>query len=442
MEPYSLEAEKSVLGSILLDPAGAIPQVIDVIVPDDFYIAGHGIIYREMLDLYATTNAVDYVTVTEKLKDSEISDVPIKDYMLELAQWVPSIANAKAYAKIVKGWARARKARNILLDATAAEISAENVDTITEDVMSRLFGMTAEKRSTGLQPLKSVVPEWYCNLFKKGAQRRVDTGYGDFDTILNGLWGDELIVLAARPSVGKTAFALSIAENAARAGNIVNVFSCEMNKSQLIGRMVATESGVNLSEIINAEQLVKDRDKVGQIAQSVDTLHKLPINVCDDAAITAEQIQAQSRMTKNLGLIIVDYIQLMKATGKSKDRNEEVGSISRALKLTAKSLGVPVLALSQLNREVEHRTIQRPCMSDLRDSGALEQDADKIIFGWKPDPEKNIVEFDVAKNRNGGPTGTVQFIFDGAHMAYHQLVKSDYIKPKKSRSGIQYDNEF
>ena len=173
----------------------------------------------------------------------------------------------------------------------------------------------------------------------------------------------------------------------------------------------------------------------------MDALHKAPILLSDDAAVTVNQIMAQSRMVKGLGLIVVDYIQLMQTIGRHANRNDAIGEISRGLKLTAKSLHVPVLALSQLNREVEHRGVQKPCIADLRDSGAIEQDADKIIFGWKPQPDKNIVEFDVAKNRRGS-MGAVQFLFDGAHMLYKPLIRDDYIKPLGGKSKIPYDNGF
>lgn len=442
IEPYSLEAEQSVLGAILIDPDGAIPQVIDLISPGDFYIAGHGRIYIEALNLYSMTHAVDYVTITEKMAGiDEIGGVPTKQYLIQLVQMVPTIANTKAYAEIVRTNAKARNVRNILLDATQTEITAENVNEISESVMSRLFDSTSGERRDGLQPLKKVVPDWYTGLFQTGTQRRADTGYGDMDGILNGMWDDELIVLAARPGVGKTAFALSIAEKVARTGKAVNVFSCEMSKSQLVERMMATESGVDLTELVNSRTLIKDQGKVGKVAAGVDALHKLPINLSDDAAITVTQVQAQSRMAKELGLIVVDYIQLMQASGRKQNRNDEVGEISRGLKLCAKSLHVPILALSQLNRDVEKRGISRPTLSDLRDSGNIEQDADKIIFGWKPDPERDIVEFDVAKNRRG-KMGAVQFLFDGAHMKYSQLVKSDYVKPRKTKGSIQYDNDF
>lgn len=441
-EPYNLEAEQSVLGSILIDPDGAIPQVIDILSEGDFYISGHGTAYREMINLYGLTRAVDYVTIAERLKPiGQIEGQQISKYMLFLAQLVPSIANVKAYAEIVCKNAKARKVRNALLSAIDEEVTAENVDEVSESVMSTVYESTSKEKKTGLKPLKDITTDWYCNLFKTGSQKRIDTGYSDLDALLCGLWGDELIILAARPSVGKTAFALSIAQRVASKGKTVNFFSEEMSKEQLLERMVANQSWVDMTSIVNTETLLKNQEQIGKVASGIDIIRKLPINICDDAAITVNQIQAQSRMTQDLALIIVDYIQLMPSTKKHASRNDEVGEISRGLKLLSKSLHVPVIALSQLNREVEHRGISKPGIADLRDSGNIEQDADKIIFGWKPDPDANVVQWDVAKNRRG-KLGSVQDIFDGSHMSYRQLVKSDYIKPKQTKSKMQYNNDF
>lgn len=439
---YSLEAEKSVLGAILIDPAGAIPQVVDTVKPEDFYIAGHGPLYARMLELYATAGTLDYVTVLNSAQDviPDVMGEPIKEYLLELAQFVPSIAAVKQYAEIVRKSAMARKLRDIVMDATYSEITADNAEDVAESIMSRVYGISDSERRGGLQPLRKLLPDWYMNLFKP-QQHRTDSGYTDLDSLLNGLCGDELIILAARPAVGKTAFALSIAERVAKRGQTAAIYSYEMSNDQLIERMVAAASGVEMNDITNGPRLVKDQDKVGQVAKGVDALHAAPILLSDDAGASVAQIMAQSRMVKNLGLIVVDYIQLMQTVGRHQNRNDAVGEISRGLKLTAKALHVPVLALSQLNREVEHRGVQKPCIADLRDSGAIEQDADKIIFGWKPDPDRNIVEWDVAKNRRG-KIGGAQFVFDGAHMAYTPLVRDDYIKPKAGKARIDYDNGF
>ncbi len=430
---YNLEAEQSVLGSILMDATGALPKVIDVITAEDFYIVPHRKIYTAMLEMYASSSAIDFVTLSGKLGsiDGETAD----KYLLTISQMVPSIANAGAYADIVAKSAKVRKVQRIFSEAEYEPLTIENVDEVAEKVMSGLHDETT-KRRTGLQSVKSMATDWYTNLFKTRAQNRIDTGYGDLDAILKGMWDGNLILLAARPGIGKSAFASEIAKNAAKKGKTVDFYSLEMEEDELLERMVSAESSVDMDILIEGD--LKNQQDIAAVAQGIDSIYKLPLNISDDASITPSRIRAQSRMTKNLGLIVVDYLQLIQSAKKTENRNQEVGAISRELKLIANDLKVPILALSQLNRDIEKRGNKQPTIADLRDSGELEQNANKVMLMWEISP--GIIAVDVAKNRRGR-LGQAQLIFDGSHMRYSQLVKSDYVKPKRSGK-INYENEF
>jgi replicative DNA helicase len=428
----NLEAEQCVLGAILIDALHALPVAIDIISAADFYTVPHQQIYTAMLKMYSENSAVDFVTLSEKL---QIDDA--KNYLLRLADMVPSIANTKAYAEIVVKNAKVRKFKQVISEVET--VTAENIDEVIEKLQADTYSFTANTAKRGLRATKDIAIDWYTNLFKNQTQMRVDTGYADLDRILKGMWGGNLILLAARPAVGKSAFALNIGKYIAKQGKTVNVFSCEMEENELMERMVADESGVCMDDLIDSESLVGNQEKIAQIAKGVDTVYKLPLNISDNSNITVSQIRSQCRMTKNLGLIIVDYLQLLQSSKKTENRNQEVGAISRELKNLANDLKVPVLALSQLNREAGRGTAQ-PTMINLRDSGELEQNANKIMFIWDIDIERHIVAVSVAKNRRGS-LGQVQFIFDGSHMTHRPLLISDYVKPKGDKK-IDYDNEF
>ena len=428
----NLESEMCVLGAILIDAPHALPVVIDIISATDFYTVPHQQIYAAMLKMYSENSAVDFVTLSEKLK---IDDA--KNYLLRLADMIPSIANTKAYAEIVAKNAKVRKFKQVISEVET--VTAENIDEVIEKLQADTYNFTVNTAKRGLRASKDIAMDWYTNLFKSQAQMRVDTGYSDLDRILKGMWGGNLVLLAARPAVGKSAFALNIGKHIAKQGKTVNVFSCEMEENELMERMVADESGVCMDDLIDSESLKDNQEKIAQIAKGVDTVYKLPLNISDNSSITVSQIRAQCRMTKNLGLIIVDYLQLLQSSKKSENRNQEVGAISRELKLLANDLKVPVLALSQLNREAGRGTAQ-PTMINLRDSGELEQNANKIMFIWDVDIERHIVAVSVAKNRRGS-LGQAQFIFDGSHMTHKPLLISDYVKVKEGKK-IDYDNEF
>lgn len=310
----------------------------------------------------------------------------------------------------------------------------ENVDYVTEKLMSTLYEQSQCVKKGGLQSIRHGMSDWYTSIFKTRPDR-VETGFHDLDIVLRGMFAGNLVLLAARPAVGKTAFGVQIARHVAGTGKAVNIYSCEMEKGEILERLAANESNVNMDDIIDNDSLKDKQHLVDAIAQAADKLMKLPINISDDASITVAQIRAQCRMTKNLGLIVVDYIQLLKSSHRSESRNVEVGEISRSLKLLANDLKVPVLALSQLSRDIEKRVgvNKEPQMSDLRDSGSLEQDANKILFVYpvQDDVDHKVIAVKVAKNRRGH-VGEVQFSFDGSHMRHNPLVRDDYVKPHVS----------
>jgi len=431
-EAYSILAEQSVVGAAIIDAEHVVPEIIDIVQPQDFYIPMYAEFYRYVLDMTSRGKKIDYVTMSEVMKSKVDGDVPQE--LLKCADMVPSVVNAKAYADIVAKNARARGIQSALADATYSPLTSENVDCVTEKLMSTLYEQSQCVKKGGLQSIRHGMSDWYTSIFKTRSDR-VDTGFYDLDMVLRGMLAGNLVLLAARPAVGKTAFGVQIARHVAGTGKAVNIYSCEMEKGEILERLAANESNVNMDDIIDNDSL-KDKQKlVDAIAQAADKLMKLPINISDDASITVTQIRAQCRMTKNLGLIVVDYIQLLKSSHRSESRNVEVGEISRSLKLLANDLKVPVLALSQLSRDIEKRVgiNKEPQMSDLRDSGSLEQDANKILFMYpvQDDNDHKIIAVKVAKNRRGH-VGEVQFSFDGSHMRHNPLVRDDYVKPHGS----------
>lgn len=426
IDAHNIEAEQSVIGAVLIDAESVLPQIIDIVQPQDFFVPMYGEFYRYVLNMTVHGKKVDYVTMAEAMKDKV--DGNISKELYTCADMVPSLVNVKAYAEIVAKNAKARKVQAALMDATYAPLTADNVDKVTENLMSTLYEQS-ERKKQGKKSMPEAVTEWYMSLFKPKPDR-VDTGYADLDRHLRGMFAGNLTLLAARPGVGKTALAMQIARNAAKKGKTVNVYSYEMLRDEIIERMAANESNVDMDTLIDNESMQGKEEAVTAIAHAADRLAKLPINIIDDASITTAGIRAQCRMTKNLGLVIVDYIQLIRPLQKHVNRNDEVGEISRSLKLMASDLHVPVLVLSQMNRDIEKRgpSGKEPQLSDLRDSGSLEQDANKIMFMWPltEDENRKIVAVKVAKNRRGH-VGEAQFIFDGAHMRHTPLALLDYI---------------
>ncbi len=437
--PHNIEAEKAVLGSIMLRPE-SINEVMDVINPDVFYSQRHRIIYETVLKLYSEGQPIDLISVSEKLKNAnKLDQAGGRVYLTELTDSVPSSANIKYYADIVVSKHTLRS----LIEASE-RISAlgynedQAIENILDEAEKKIFNVTNKNDARTLVSIKETLGgawERIDHLHKNKDQiRGVKTGFKGLDNLLAGLQKSDLIILAARPSVGKTSLALDIARNAGVRGKVgVCIFSLEMSAQQLIDRMLAAEAQVNAWNLRTGNlTLESDFEK---IRDTLGVLSEAPIYIDDKPANNIISMRSTARKLKSehgLGLIVVDYLQLMVPTASRNSDNmvQQVTEISRSLKSLARELEVPVLALSQLSRAVEQRG-GKPRLSDLRDSGSIEQDADVVAFIHREDRYKeqsdktNIAEILIEKHRNG-PTGVVQLYFDDTKSTFRDIDKSDY----------------
>src|SRR5205809_1617416 len=426
LPPQSLEAEESVLGSILID-RDAIVEVAPILKPDDFYRAANGSIYRAMLDLYERREPVDIVTVAETLERTEdLEAIGGRTYLSSLANTTPTAVHAVQYARIVE-----RKAvlRNLLGAAgKIAGIGYEDPAEIQEAIdraESELFQVSNRRITVGFAVLKELLHAAYDRLDYLHAHRGeisgISSGFTDLDALTTGFQKSDLVVIAARPSVGKTSFALNIAEHAAvRERKSVGVFSLEMGKEQLVLRLLSSVANVDSQRLRTG--FLEEMDFT-RLAPAMNALSEAPIYIDDTPSISTMELRTKARRLQaeaSLDLIIVDYLQLMQATTVSRDANrvQEVSEISRGLKALARELKVPVVALSQLSRQPEMRESKEPRLSDLRESGALEQDSDLVVFLWREkertgedvDLDGEVINLKLAKHRNG-PTGEIKLWF-------------------------------
>jgi replicative DNA helicase len=421
--PHNAEAERSVLGAILLDNH-MLDMALDLLKPEDFFQNNHGRIFQEMIQLGERRQAIDLVTLTEQLRRvSELETVGGAAYLSSLVDGVPRITNITHYARIVKEKAVLRS----LIHAThAIQQNAfegeEDADSILDGAESSIFSLAETRIRAGFMGMAEVVKENYdriSQLFDGGKRiTGVGTGYNQLDDLTSGLQPAELIVLAARPSVGKTAFALNISMNiAVRSSLPVAVFSLEMSKGSLLMRLLSDQARIDAHKFRTGQLSGTDR---ANIIDKLRSLSELPLWIDDSGAATVVEMGAKCRRLKRdkgLSLVIVDYLQLVSARGRFNTRNEEVASITRGLKAMAKELNVPVLVLSQLTRAPEKED-RGPVLSDLRDSGAIEQDADVVIFIHRPKmfkqdatpEERGETKLVIAKQRNG-PTDTLNYVF-------------------------------
>lgn len=419
--PQNIEAEQSVLGAVFLSKE-ALVTAMEILQPEDFYKTAHQRIFATMLGLYEKGEPVDLVTVTADLQDHKLLDeVGGVTYLTDLASAVPTAANVEYYARIVEEKSILRR-----LIRTATKIANEgytrddDVTQIVADAEKYILEIAQNRSSGGFIPIRQVLMETYDRIEmlsqRKGDVTGIPSGYPDLDKMTSGFQRSDLIILAARPSVGKTAFALNVAQNvAARAGETVAIFSLEMSASQLVQRMICAEGNLDASKMRTGWL---DDDDWQKLTMAIGTLAKAPIYIDDTPGITVQEIRAKCRRLqseKGLGLVVIDYLQLIQGRGKE-NRQQEVSEISRTLKGIARELNVPIIALSQLSRSVEQRQDKRPMMSDIRESGSIEQDADIVAFLYRDDyydkesDNKNVVEIIIAKQRNG-PTGTVELAF-------------------------------
>ena len=430
--PQNIEAEQAVLGAMLIEKE-AIPKVMEILRDTDFYREAHRVIFTAMLELYNKNEAVDMITVTEILKrDSKLEDVGGIAYVTSLANAVPTAANVVYHASIIEEKSILRQLVSVSTQIASMGYEAgDDVKNIIDSAESKILEISNRKKTADFTPINEIVLDSFKSIEalmgNKNGITGLPTGFDDLDNLTSGLHGSDFVILAARPSMGKTAFALNVVQNVAiraakRMGGgpkTVAFFSLEMSKEQLVQRMLCAEANIDSQRLRIGE--LRDEDWA-MLINTADTLSNANIYIDDTAGITAMDMRSRARRLKiehGLDLIVVDYLQLMQGSGKknnSGDRQQEVSEISRSLKALARELNVPVVALSQLSRSVEARQVKRPMLSDLRESGSLEQDADIVAFLYREDyynPEtenKNITELIIAKHRNG-PVDTVNLFF-------------------------------
>lgn len=431
--PQDIEAEQAVLGSMLTDQ-DAVIAAIEVLKEDDFYREDNKIIYTALLNIYNRAEPIDIITLKSELSSmGKLEAVGGLEYIAQLPDKVPTTANVERYVKIVEEKSMLRN-----LVKTANEIinlgydETENVEDIMDVAEKKIFDVMQRKNSKGYTPIKDILIDSFTqleNLYnQKGSITGVPSGFVELDRKTAGLHGSELILIAARPAMGKTAFALNIGTYAAtRAGCPVAIFSLEMSKEQLANRILCSEALVDSNKVRTGEL---EDEEWGKLAQTSGELSTAEIYVDDTPGISVMEIRAKCRklkLEKNIGLVIIDYLQLVQGSNKRNgSREQEISEISRSLKILAKEIGVPVIALSQLSRAVEQRPDHKPMLSDLRESGAIEQDADLVMFLYRDDyynPEsekKDIAEVIIAKHR-GGSLGTAELLWLGSYTKFVNL---------------------
>lgn len=436
--PQNVEAEQSILGAILIDK-DAIIKVADLVGSEDFYDNRHGMIYAAMLNLFEKRMPIDIVTLSEILEAADqIKDVGGSGYLAEIVNGTPSAANIVYYAQIVREKAILRRLVTAGVDITEFGYDEDaNISETLDKAEQTLFSVSQNSLKNKFMPIKDILTDAFDRIDKihkdkdSGALRGVPSGFRDLDMLTAGFNKSDLLILAARPSMGKTSFALNLAENAAIDEKVpVAVFSLEMSKDQLVDRLLSSQAAVDSWKLRTGNLSDDDFPKIGY---AMGVLSEAPIFIDDTPSANVMEIRAKARrlqMEHGLGLIIIDYLQLMSGHGKgnSDNRVQEISEISRGLKGLARELNVPIIALSQLSRAVEHRDDKRPQLSDLRESGSIEQDADIVMFLYRDEyyhPEtdrKGITEVLIRKHRNG-PTGNIELFFNPAQMRFHDLDK-------------------
>ena len=422
--PHSVEAEQSVLGSILLDKEAMI-SVSETLVPEDFYKEAHKVIYESMLKLYNSQSEIDLITLTDELRDQGyLDDIGGIAYITSLSTVVPTTSNIKYYVNIVKEKSISRQLISAANDIiNLGYDGSAKVEYVLENAEKKIFDISQERATNDFQPINQVISEALSMLEKLYEEKNdvtgLTTGFRDLNKKINGLQRSDLLLIAARPAMGKTAFALNLVQNAALKGDAsVAVFSLEMSKEQLVQRMIASQSTVELKKIKTGTLADNDWPR---ITDGMAILSGAKIHIDDTPGIKISELRSKCRklkIEKGLDLVLIDYLQLMEGEGQNESRQQEIAKISRSLKILAKELDCPVVALSQLSRAPEQRADHRPMLSDLRESGSIDQDADIVMFLYRdeyynPDTEKkNIGEVIVAKNRHG-ETGTVELVWFG-----------------------------
>ena len=420
--PNSLEAEQSVIGSMIMDRE-AILVASEILTGEDFYQNQYGIIFDAMVELCNEGKPVDLITLQDRLKEKDLPpDISSMEYIRDLMDVVPTSANVKYYANIVSEKAMLRRLIKTSEEiANTCYLDKQSTEEIMEETEKKIFQLLQRRTSGEFVPIQQIVLNAVSNIERasktKGSVTGLPTGFVDLDYKTSGFQNSDLILIAARPSMGKTAFTLNIAQYMAVKKNItVAIFSLEMSKEQLVNRLLASESRVD-SQTLRTGNL-KDEDWT-KLVEGADIIGRSHLIIDDTPGISVAEMRSKCRKYKleqNLGIIFIDYLQLMGGSGRSDSRQQEISEISRSLKALARELNVPVVALSQLSRAVEQRTDHRPILSDLRESGAIEQDADVVMFIYRDDyynkdtTKPGVAEIIIAKQRNA-PIGTVELVW-------------------------------
>ncbi len=447
LPPQNVDAEQSLLGCLMLDK-DAIVKVVDLVHPEDFYKGVHKDIYQAMFDLYEKSEPIDILSVSSRLKEKEqLTEIGGSSYLSSLINTVPTASHVGKYAKIVRH-------KKILRDLISAshEISSlgfdesEDIEVILDKAEKTVFDIGQRSLTQAFTPMKDILPETFerlDRLSKHGGELRgIRTGFRDLDNKLSGLQKTDLIILAARPAMGKTTLALDIARNVAVRENLpVGIFSLEMGKDQIVDKFIAATGNIDSWRLRTGK--LQD-DDFQRVQHAMGSLSEAPIYIDDAGSVNILQMRAMARRlqaSKGLSLLIVDYLQLMQPMNRFASPVQQVSENSRALKILAKELDVPVLVLSQLSRAVEQRVPQIPMLSDLRESGSIEQDADIVMFIYREDKynenslKKNVAEVIISKHRNG-PTGSIDLYFDDNRVSFRDLDKSEYAQYAQDEPGV------
>ncbi len=436
VQPNDTLAEQAVLGSMLVS-RDAVQAAVEVLKPEDFYREDNREIYSAMMDIYSIGKEIDMITVTEQLRlRGTLERIGGTQNLATLIDNVPTTSNIENYVKIVEEKSTLRNLIRVANDIIKTGYSqTEELDSIIEQSEKSIFDLVQNRNSKGYASMKEILVDAFDSIEKmyqnKSRLSGIESGFIDLDEKISGLNNSDLIIVAARPAMGKSAFVLNIASFVAMHDKVpVMIFSLEMSKEQLVKRILSSESEIDSMKLNNANL---DSDEWLKLGEASGRLSDIPIYIDDTPALSSSEIRAKCRkakLEKNVGLIIIDYLQLMESRTNNASRQQEISEISRSLKILAKELDVPVIALSQLSRATESRADHRPMLSDLRESGSIEQDADIVMFLHREDyydketEKKNIAEVIIAKNRNG-ETGTVELAWMGKYTKFANLYKGN-----------------
>ena len=437
--PHNLEAEQSVLGAMVLSKF-ALQKAADALTKESFYSVNNSIIFDCLTEMAEKKIPIDLTTLTSELKNkNKLDEIGGVEYLTEIIDYVPTSANVDQYIKLVEEAALLRRLIDVSTDIVSSAYASDiNVNDTLDNAERKILSVVKNRRSTEFKPIKSVLEAAEANLEKlaetKGDVTGVATGWYDIDNLTSGLHENEFIIIAARPAMGKTAFALNLAVNAAsKSDKAVALFNLEMSAEQLAMRMIAAAGGIEMNKVRTGRLEHNDWKKVNE---AMSELSETNLYIEDNAGMTISEIRAKCRRLatsdKGLGLIVIDYLQLISGSSKNEgNRVQEVSEISRSLKTMAMELKVPVVALAQLSRSVELRENKRPIMSDLRESGSIEQDADIVMFLYRDDyynkaaaeqTDTSITELIIGKHRNGG-TGTIELLFERSMSNFRNYIK-------------------